>query len=172
MGTETVADCSSSPPPCAPLLSRHPINCSSAFGRTWRRFDDEVAAAPREALKRELVARARVHVTYTHTLTIHTHTHTHGPPPLAGTCARSVRSYVGVSLPLRPSVREVERERERKSVLSPLPARQAIRTARSIKCAKRRSRVPLRDWNRGVTCAGSYIARRSGGTEERVARPS
>lgn len=82
------------------LLSLHPIKLLFGLWRTWQ-LDDEVAAAPREALKRELVARARVHVTYTQAHNTHT-----PASPLSRTCARCVRSYVGVSLPLYPPVRE------------------------------------------------------------------
>jgi len=118
------------------------LNCSSAFGETWQ-FDDEVAAAPREALKRELAARARVHVTYTHAHNTHT-----PASPSRYLCAQCLL-VTWVSLSLRvSSVRAREREKERERAFY-RPFLSAKRSVPRYQCAKQRSRVPLRDWNAG-----------------------
>lgn len=117
--------------------------------------------------------RARTRTRDAHTRTQCQHTHRGLPHPsrryLCAQCSAVLR---GCLSPTVSSVRREaavrERERERAFYRPFLPARRSV--PRYPMCETTLASAAAR-LERGVTCAGSYIARRAGGTEERMARP-
>jgi len=154
------------------LLSLHPIKLL-LFGlrRTWQ-LNDEVAATPRRARHwKGNSSRAHAYTLRTHTYTIHT---PRGLPSRVPVRAVSAVTWVSLSLWVlwcaRGRERERERERERKRFIAPsCPPSDPCHAARlpiyETTLASAAARL-----ERGVTCASSYIARRNGGTEEKVVR--